>query len=239
MGLNKLTDEDVKVLQTFSMYIQSYGSKVARTQIEVGSDGEFYSDIYGWSGDGSRITIPTYEAIDNVILRIIEEENFVDNYFDNDDRGNITPIINAGDKTLTFSADVYITKGDPVGGTFESSDLPEFVLKWIREMRENESYKTGSIDYQGSGDDGYLESDMYVNGDSGDSCPEKIHDWLIERITGFGDWYNNEGGYGTICILVPSGEYSIDNNVRVTNSLHYGHSGNLLSKASKYNGTSF
>ena len=59
---------------------------------------------------------------------------------------------------------------------------------------------------------------------------------LLEDIE---DWYNNEGGYGTICILVPSGEYNIDNNVRVTNSIQYDHSGNLLNKASKYNGTSF
>ncbi len=35
MGLNKLTDEDIKILQTFSMYVQSYGSKVVRTTLEV------------------------------------------------------------------------------------------------------------------------------------------------------------------------------------------------------------
>jgi len=87
MGLNKLSDEDIKILQTFSMYIQSYGSKVVRTTLEVSTDGEFYDDIYGWNGDGSRITIPSYESIDELILKIIEEENFVNNYFDSDDRG--------------------------------------------------------------------------------------------------------------------------------------------------------
>jgi hypothetical protein len=63
-----------------------------------------------------------------------------------------------------------------------------------------------------------------------------LYDYLLEDIE---DWYNNEGGYGTVCILVPSGEYNIENNVRVTNSIHYDHSGNLLSKVSKYDGTSF
>lgn len=63
-----------------------------------------------------------------------------------------------------------------------------------------------------------------------------LYDYLLEDIE---DWYNNEGGYGTVCILVPSGEYNIENNVRVTNSIQYDHSGNLLSKVSKYDGTSF
>jgi len=63
-----------------------------------------------------------------------------------------------------------------------------------------------------------------------------LYDYLLEDIE---DWYNNEGGYGTVCILVPSGEYNIYNNVRVTNSIQYDHSGNLLSKVSKYDGTSF
>jgi hypothetical protein len=222
---NKLTDEDVRTLQTFSMYIQSYGSKVARTQLEVGSDNEFYEDIYGWSGDGSRMTIPTYEAIDELILRITQEENFVEKYFGYDDRGNITPIINASDKTLSFSADIYVTLGDPVGGTFYSEDLPEFVLNWMRGMRETESYQTASIEYQGSGDDGYLESDMYVNGKPGYSCPEPIHDWLIERITGFGDWYNNEGGQGGVHIDFINEEVSIEGELNYeseeTNKLDY------------------
>lgn len=213
MGSTRLSDEDVKTLQTFSLYIQSYGSKVARTSIEVSTDGDVYYDIYGWNGDGSRITIPSYEAMDELIEKIIREENFVEKYFDYDDRGNITPIINANDKTLTFSSDIYITQGDPVGGTFDSDDIPNFVLTWMREMRENEGYKYGSINYQGSGDDGYLESDMSVNGETVTGYPNNINDWLVERITDFGDWYNNEGGQGVVHIGFINEEINIEGEI--------------------------
>jgi len=45
------------------------------------------------------------------------------------------------------------------------------------------------------------------------------------------DWWNNEGGYGELSICVPSGEYMINNNVRITHSESYLHDGNLINKS--------
>jgi hypothetical protein len=45
------------------------------------------------------------------------------------------------------------------------------------------------------------------------------------------DWWNNEGGYGTLCIMVPSGKYIINNHIRITDTEDYFHDGDLLSKA--------
>ena len=42
------------------------------------------------------------------------------------------------------------------------------------------------------------------------------------------DWWNNEGGYGTMCILVPSGKYDVDNNIRITEIETFEHVGNLI-----------
>jgi len=44
------------------------------------------------------------------------------------------------------------------------------------------------------------------------------------------DWWNNEGGYGDLCICVPSGKYIINNHLRVTNYEDYFHDGDLFSK---------
>jgi hypothetical protein len=44
------------------------------------------------------------------------------------------------------------------------------------------------------------------------------------------DWWNNEGGYGNLCICVPSGKYIINNHVRVTQTEDYFHDGDLFSK---------
>ena len=42
------------------------------------------------------------------------------------------------------------------------------------------------------------------------------------------NWWNDEGGYGTMCILVPSGKYDVMNNVRITEVNTYTHDGNLI-----------
>jgi hypothetical protein len=44
------------------------------------------------------------------------------------------------------------------------------------------------------------------------------------------DWWNNEGGFGDLCICVPSGKYIINNHIRITDTEDYSHDGDLLSK---------
>jgi hypothetical protein len=44
------------------------------------------------------------------------------------------------------------------------------------------------------------------------------------------DWWNNDGGYGTVCILVPSGKYKIVNDIRITEIESFYHDGSLIDK---------
>ena len=45
------------------------------------------------------------------------------------------------------------------------------------------------------------------------------------------DWWNNDGGFGDLCICVPSGKYIINNHVRITDTEDFFHDGTLLEKA--------
>ena len=60
-----------------------------------------------------------------------------------------------------------------------------------------------------------------------DAIEQFAYDKLLDDIE---DWYNNEGGWGDLCICVPSGKYIINNHVRVTSSEDYFHDGSLLDK---------
>ena len=44
------------------------------------------------------------------------------------------------------------------------------------------------------------------------------------------DWWNNDGGYGDLCICVPSGKYIINSHIRITDTEDFFHDGDLLSK---------
>jgi len=54
-----------------------------------------------------------------------------------------------------------------------------------------------------------------------------VEDKLLQDIE---DWWNNDGGYGTVCILVPSGKYKIVNDIRVTEIETFYHEGTLIEK---------
>ena len=112
------------------------------------------------------------------------------------------------------------------------------------------------ISYEGSGDSGCIDEVLYTtdklpeneedafdkirslntwdedakhlrNLDSGLSSD--IESFAEEKILdSIEDWWNNDGGYGTLCILVPSGKYDVMNNIRITEVETYEHVGNLI-----------
>jgi hypothetical protein len=45
------------------------------------------------------------------------------------------------------------------------------------------------------------------------------------------DWWNNEGGFGDLCICVPSGKYIINNSIRMIETEEFLHEGSLLEQA--------
>lgn len=106
------------------------------------------------------------------------------------------------------------------------------------------------ISYEGSGDSGCIESMDYtdqenvsmedvqnlpwdaknlreLSSDLSNNIENFAHAQILDDIE---DWWNNEGGSGTMAILVPSGEYNIYNNIRFTSYEEYFHEGNLFKK---------
>jgi len=115
------------------------------------------------------------------------------------------------------------------------------------------------VEYEGSGDSGAIENIVYTTNklDSDEETNlDNVHGldaWSSEHpnlktldadlesaleqfaynklMNDIDDWYNNEGGYGSIAILVPSGRYHIYNNIRYTNVETYEHDGSMIDKS--------
>jgi hypothetical protein len=114
------------------------------------------------------------------------------------------------------------------------------------------------VQYEGSGDSGAIENvvyttekmskdeedalndlnDLYVWGqdvmhlgtlDSGleSDIANFVEEQLLNDIE---DWWNNDGGSGSVCILIPSGKYKIVNDIRITEIETYYHEGSLIQK---------
>ena len=108
------------------------------------------------------------------------------------------------------------------------------------------------IHYDGGGDSGAIEAIVYTDKEDAEfsdidllnmwdenialatlnsSADANIQNFAHETILNdIEDWWNNEGGYGDLLIKVPSGEYLINNNVRVVEIEDYTHGGNLFRK---------
>lgn len=106
------------------------------------------------------------------------------------------------------------------------------------------------INYEGGGDSGCIEDMMYteekdVSIEDVQNLPwdsknlKNLSSELASNIENFAhaqilddieDWWNNEGGNGTLAILVPSGEYNVQNSIRIINYEEYFHEGNLFRK---------
>ena len=110
------------------------------------------------------------------------------------------------------------------------------------------------VKYDGGGDSGAIEWIGYTTEkcDTPEDVNDNVEDWdndtnlatldssayaLIEDfaqeklLNDVEDWWNNEGGFGDLCICVPSGKYIINNHVRITETEDFFHDGSLLEKA--------
>jgi hypothetical protein len=109
------------------------------------------------------------------------------------------------------------------------------------------------VHYNGGGDSGAIEKIGYSKShcDTPEDVEDKIDVWdssmdlyrldsaayaLIEDfaqdtiLDDIEDWWNNEGGFGDLCICVPSGKYIVNNHINIVETEDYFHGGNLLQK---------
>ena len=112
------------------------------------------------------------------------------------------------------------------------------------------------VNYEGGGDSGAIEYigytdkpcsdvnevddniDSWANISRLESLDSSIHsdleDFVNEKILDdLPDWWNNEGGFGEMCILIPSGEYKINHSIRIIEYDESMYEGSLLNKAEK------
>ena len=103
------------------------------------------------------------------------------------------------------------------------------------------SYEKIIIKYSGGGDSGAIDEIYFVKfGESEEesftSQDKKIinpdvRDYIeslcFRQLDRVEDWWNNEGGYGSMDLHIPSGEFVIHNNIFIQNEEYYKTTGKL------------
>lgn len=93
------------------------------------------------------------------------------------------------------------------------------------------------VTYEGSGDSGSIDNVLYYDKEDDEhyctqlgiteSQHNDIQNLAYPMLDGIEDWYNNEGGYGSISIDLDEFTYDIENNIRITEIDTHNHNGSL------------
>lgn len=88
------------------------------------------------------------------------------------------------------------------------------------------------IEYSGGGDDGAIDDITYLDNDENIVSVDNIDNNAIEelaytKLNDIEDWWNNEGGMGTMTINLNDLSYDIHNEIRYTEYETYNHCGSL------------
>lgn len=105
-------------------------------------------------------------------------------------------------------------------------------------------YHTIEVRYSGSGDSGDIDSINLVKYKEKydykehieerikefPDCEEWVRDKADKILSGIEDWWNNEGGYGTMVIQIPLGTYTINHEINITDTESYKHEGDFINE---------
>jgi hypothetical protein len=198
----QVTEEQLKSLKLFSVYLQSYGAETATKEYYIeGCDVDWEDEQF--QSPQISTSIDTYAKIDEVLSEIVESNNLIEeSTTDCDLRGQLTIRIDCNTRTLEAysmqweysSEDSSDSKTlDEISQEYDENTYNE-VLRLFKEIGENGECE---IKFQGGGDDGSIDEEMEING-SLEIVPKLIYDMVYQWLTDTGiDWYNNDGGQGS------------------------------------------
>jgi len=198
----QVTEEQLKSLKLFAVYLNSYGAETASKEYYIESCSIDWTNDYFESPDTS-ISLQTYEKINEVLDEIIETNELIERATtDCDLRGQLTIEIDCVNRIFMATAMQweYSTDGRSDSKTLEeisqefTVDMYNEVLRVFEQIGEDGE---GLAKFQGGGDSGALDDYMEINGSDEKISPlleNMLYQWLEN--TGI-DWYNNEGGQGS------------------------------------------
>ena len=164
--------------------------------------------------------------VENTIEEIIESYALGPGsiYEDTSDYFNLNIEIEPEKQTMTFvSADVKSYGAESDGRYYEFEDYEEGdsmfdgfieIRKFLKEQNLDEIF----VDYNGSGDSGYIEGQFRSGNNSGD-LPAEIEDIAYQLLEEFGGWEINEGSSGNIRMSNDEIEIEHEWNVEINNDI--------------------
>ena len=196
----KLSEEQLKTLKLFSYYCASHGAKTAIFWVYLTEGGsvDWQDDV--WSSEtGTRIE--SYDKIDNLIDYIFNETDLMD-YYEYDNQGSLQFKIDVKERKMTIEGwhREYSTQDSIMewsDGNDDFGDLKEDFDRFFEQM----DGENGRIEFNGSGDSGYLNDYIELSNGQSMDIPSFIQEFCYDMLgSNYGGWEVNEGSQGSFKI---------------------------------------
>lgn len=204
-----LTDEQKKTLKLFSYYCMSYGAEEVENNVwfQYG-DVDWDEDYWTIVKPSSSSHIEGYDKIEELKETIIEDNNLLEVADDIDYYANIQFGIDCRERILTIKAWQQVMNSESHSITRnvkEYESLNEFVDKM-----KSDGYRVGEISFEGSGDSGYVDNTLMLEGDETIEVPSEVEDFCYDMLSEFPGWEINEGSQGYFYFDFESGEVELN-----------------------------
>jgi len=195
----QLTPEELKTLQVFAYYCRSNGADSVYTTIYLSACSRDWEDGF-WYSNQIRTSIESYDKIDELIEKLVDDESITDRFTECDGSQRIEVEIDCKERILTIYAYETVYGSEPHGSEYSLDDIKseytEEEYNAVVELFERLGDDNVSVNFSGGGDDGFIEDFMMVNGNQVD-IPKLIEELLYSMISrSFAGWENNEGAQG-------------------------------------------
>ena len=102
----------------------------------------------------------------------------------------------------------------------------EYTKESTKDCQDAHDYE--KLNWHGGYRDDHYEYDIFK---PGSRIYELVEDIAVDKVLNEQeDWWNNDGGFGSMYIDIPSGRFLVENNVRYTSVNTYTDEGNILDK---------
>lgn len=214
MNIPQLTPEELKTLQLFAYYCRSYGADDVYQTHYLSACSRDWSDDNWYSRQVSR-SIESYDKIEKLINKLIDDESIVNEFNDCDGSQRIEVEIDCKERILEINLFETIYGTEPHGSTYNLEDIEsEFGEETYNEVVQLFETLNGSearVDFSGGGDSGYIDDFMVIDNDQVD-IPKLIEDMLYSMLNQYAGWENNEGGQGSWIFYPQNKEIEFDFN---------------------------
>jgi hypothetical protein len=201
INTNGLTPTELKTLKYFALYCQSNGADSVYKMYYLEDCGIEFGDNDWYSDDTGR-NIESYDRIDTVIEKIINDNNLTEFVDDCYNRGSLRVNIDCKERTLSIEGWEVVLGSENYLSEYDLEEIGdgygEETLKSVEELFDKleEMGEEATVAFSGGGDDGYIDDNMIIN-NTNHPIPKLIEDMLYEMLNGnHPGWENNGGAQG-------------------------------------------